>query len=253
MYCEVLRNICLQEQRQALISGWDFTHLGGRCVELPLPWDYAELARSLLAPTMRLLDLDTGGGEFLRTLAHPAQLTSVTEGYAPNVALLQRTQRAEGVDVQEVYDDASLPFADSTFDLVLCRHGRYNAREIFRVLRPGGCFLTQQVGAENDLELRQLLLTDASLPFPEQYLQIALKKFREAGFEIFAAQESFPQIRFLDVGALVWFARVLPWEFPAFSVETCFPALCRAEKILREKGSVAARMHRFLLGARRPA
>ena len=36
---------------------------------------------------MRLLDMDTGGGEFLLSLGHPFERTAATEGYPPNVEL----------------------------------------------------------------------------------------------------------------------------------------------------------------------
>ena len=45
--------------------------------------------RRYLSPESRLLDIDTGGGEFLLSLNHPPENTSATEGYPPNVSLCQ--------------------------------------------------------------------------------------------------------------------------------------------------------------------
>ena len=51
------------------------------------------------------------------------------------------------------------------------------------MLKDDGIFITEQVGAENDRELVELLLGKTELPFPEQYLEIACRKFRDAGFK----------------------------------------------------------------------
>ena len=74
------------EERIAHIHGWDFSHIRDRYTEEEdLPWDYRETIWRYLRPEMRLLDIDTGGGEFLLSLNHPYQHTAATEGYPPNV------------------------------------------------------------------------------------------------------------------------------------------------------------------------
>ena len=131
------------------------------------------------------------------------------------------------------------------------RHGDFNAEEIFRVLKPGGLFITQQVGAENDKGLVDLLCGRTVIPFPEQYLQITSRKFEAAGFTIVESEECFRAIRFYDVGALVWFARIIEWEFPDFSVDGCLHALLRAQQILDESGAIEGSTHRFFLMAQK--
>ena len=32
-------------------------------------------------------------------------------------------------------------------------------------------------------------------------------------------EEAFPKTQFADIGAIVFYAKVIPWEFPDFSVE----------------------------------
>ena len=112
-------------------------------------------------------------------------------------------------------------------------------------------FITQQVGAENDRELVKLLMGDTPLPFPDQYLSVAVRRFADAGFEVFEQQECFRSIRFTDIGALVWFARIIEWEFPGFSVERCLPRLIKAQQQLNETGVIEGRTHRFLLVAQK--
>ena len=240
------------EETAAQIHGWDFSHIHGRYEEGPLPWDYRAMIRRYLHPGMKLLDIDTGGGEFLRSLGHPYGDTAAMEDFPPNVALCREVLTPLGIDFRPGSGKGPLPFEDGRFHMVIDRHGDFSAPEIFRILKPGGLFITQQVGAENDRELVTLLCGEVPLPFPEQYLDITAKKFTEAGFQILEAEECFRPIKFYDVGALVWFARIISWEFPGFSVETHLDALLKAQRILEEQGSIAGRTHRFLLAARKP-
>ncbi len=239
------------EEAIAHIHGWDFSHVDGRYQEEEdLPWDYREKITRYLKPEMRLLDVDTGGGEFLLSLHHPYERTAATEGYPPNVTLCKEILLPLGVDFREGSGE-TLPYPAESFDMVINRHGDFDAGEIHRVLKPGGLFLTQQVGAENDRELAALLCPGTQIPFPDQYLSIAAESFRQAGFEILEEQEAFRPIRFYDVGALVWFARIIQWEFPGFSVEKNLSQLCQAQKILEETGCVSGRIHRFFLAAQK--
>ena len=239
----------LAEEQAAHIHGWDFSHIHGRYQEEDdLPWNYGHLARQLLRPEFKILDIDTGGGEFLFSLGHPYYLTSVTESYPPNVALCRETLVPLGIDFHEADGADPLPFPDRSFDMVLNRHGEYIPQEISRILKPGGIFITQQVGAENDRELVELLLREVpSLPFPKQYLSIAQKELEDSGLKTLEAQEAFRPIRFWDVGALVWFARIIEWEFPGFSVERCKQALFQAQDILERDGVIEGQIHRYLL------
>ena len=253
MNTEELVNRWRAEENIAYIHGWDFSHIAGRYTEQDdLPWDYRQVIGGYLRPEMKILDIDTGGGEFLLSLNHPSENTAAMENYPPNVALCREVLSPQGIDFRPGDGKGAYPYNDGSFHMVIDRHGDFRAEEIFRVLKPGGLFVTQQVGAENDRELVELLCGDTELPFPEQYLNITAEKFEKAGFSILRGEECFHPIRFFDVGALVWFARIIQWEFPGFSVETHLDRLMKAQRILEEKGSVDGRIHRFLLVARKP-
>ena len=236
-----------REEDCAHIHGWDFSHIAGRYTEeTDVPWDYRQVILDHLRDDMRLMDVDTGGGEFLLSLGHPCANTAACEAYPPNAQLCRERLLPLGIDFREGGAD-SLPFEDASLDMIINRHGDWNAAEIRRALKKGGLFITQQVGAENDRELVELLLGQTPLPFPEQYLETARRKFCDAGFTILDAQECWRPIKFYDVGALVWFARIIEWEFPGFSVERCRDRLLRAQELLERNGCIEGRIHRFLL------
>jgi len=240
------------EEKIAHIRGWDFSHIDGRYTEQDdLPWDYRAVIGQYLRPEMKIMDIDTGGGEFLLSLDHPHENTAAMESYPPNVALCKELLLPLGIDFRAGDGKGKLPFEDGSFDMVINRHGDFRAEEIYRVLKPGGLFITQQVGAENDRELVKLLCGETEMLFPEQYLEMTARKFRAVGFAILCGEEHFGPIRFFDVGALVWFARIIQWEFPDFSVDTHLENLMHAQRILEKHGSIDGSIHRFLLVAQK--
>ena len=249
---ESLIRTWLREEEIAHIHGWDFSHIAGRHEEAPLPWSYRDSIRKYLRPDARILDMDTGGGEFLLSLHHPHENAAAIEAYPPNVELCRRTLLPLGIDFREAAADGPLPFADNSFDLVLNRHGSFSPAEICRVLKPGGLFITQQVGADNDRALVEALYDAPPSPsFSDQRLSIIQKQFEDAGFRTLDAQEAFAPIRFFDVGALVWFARIIEWEFPGFSVERNLSRLLALQEKIEEGGVIEGLTHRFLLVARK--
>ena len=94
-----LREIWEKEEAVAHIHGWDFSHIDERYEEEEnLPWDYANIIKKYLKNDMRILDYDTGGGEFLLSLKHPFANTAATEGYRPNVELCKEKLLPLGID-----------------------------------------------------------------------------------------------------------------------------------------------------------
>lgn len=250
---ELLEKQWYLEEEAAHIKGWDFSHIHGRYEEEEdLPWDYEGVIQSYRKDEMKILDLDTGGGEFLLSLGHPYKNLSATEAYPPNVELCKYKLLPLGIDFKEAVATKYLPYPNETFDMVINRHGGFNEKEIYRVLKPNGLFITQQVGAENDRGLVELLYSSLpDLPAPDNYLSITEQKFIDTGFMIMKGQEAFRPIKFYDVGALVWFARIIEWEFPDFSVDKHLKELWKAQEILENKGRIEASIHRYMMVARK--
>ena len=251
MTTEELKAIWKSEEDRAHIKGWDFSHIHGRYEEADAPWDYGEIVRSVLRDDMKLLDYDTGGGEFLLSLGHPYENTAATEGYPPNVKLCGERLTPLGIDLRECNDAEHIPFSDGSFDIIINRHGDFHPPELARLLKPGGLFVTQQVGSENDRELVEAVLPGTEKPFPHLNLREQRAGFIDAGFEILREEEAFGPIRFYDVGALVWFARIIEWEFPGFSVDRCFDRLLKLLETIDRGGCIAGTTHRYLIVAKK--
>ncbi len=248
-----LRKKWESEEKAAHIHGWDFSHIHERYKEEEdLPWDYKKIIDENRIDSMKLLDFDTGGGEFLLSLNHPYGNTAATEGYPPNIKLCRKKLLPLGIDFRECNDAAKVPFADSSFDMIINRHGDFDPDETARLLRTNGMFITEQVGCDNDRDLVEKVLPDVPKPFPDLKLSIQKKKFEDAGLKIVRAEEAFRPICFYDVGAFVWFAHIIEWEFPGFSVDNCFDRLLEMQKEIEKNGVISGTIHRYLIVARKP-
>ncbi len=244
-------------------EGWDFSFLAGRNEVDPEPWDYKARVEGLARDAKSMADLGTGGGEFVASLETRAPLTIATEGWMPNVPVADRRLRPIGVHVVAVEGapdnaqqrftdpDGRLPLRDDSFDLIFDRHEAFRATEVARVLRPGGTFLTQQVGSLNEIELNDVLgggVKPCLSPTLDEYVA----QLEQAGLEVLEAQEAFPAKRYFDVGVVVIFLQAVPWQYEGFDARTHIEALHAIHEIIAEHGAFTARMHRFLLEAKRP-
>ena len=182
---------------EAPFQVWDFSYLEGRWKEEATPWSYRDAVLHRLTSAHSLLDMGTGGGEFLAALAPLPPYTAATEGYPPNIPIARKRLAPLGVDLRVVGDDNRLPFADEQFDLVISRHESYDPREIRRILKEGGIFLTQQVGGEDLMQLSERLRPGTAHPFAHWTAEFAVDQLLAAGFAILFQDEAQPLTHFM--------------------------------------------------------
>jgi SAM-dependent methyltransferase len=236
----------------APFAGWDFSWLADKQVEGQPPWDYPTLARQHMQSARAMLDMDTGGGELLASLAPFPQRTCATESYPPNIALARARLEPLGIELYVPDPDENLPIEDGSFDLVINRHGGYRTAEVHRVLRPGGIFLTQQVGGQNQFRLNELLQEQPSFVYADWTLDRACDQLRQAGLEILHTQEAFPEVRYLNIAAVVYYLRVISWQVEGFAPQNSLAQLYTIHQLIQREGSLLTHYHRFLIEARRP-
>lgn len=242
-------------------SGWDFTHLNGRRLDIHTdhPWDYTATVLAAMRGAESMLDMGTGGGERLAAFATSQPLpprTCATEGYAPNVPVARQRLAPLGVTVYAVDDDHHLPFVDEQFDLIVNRHASYSPREVRRILKSGHQFITQQVGDQTNRHLHELLdyaPKDTFYPGAEQKhawnLAYAVHELQDAGWCIVEQLEDVYPTRYYDVGAIVYYLKAIPWEIPDFSVEKYFDKLLEIDRLIKREGYVDVLFHQFFIVA----
>jgi SAM-dependent methyltransferase len=198
-------------------EGWDFSHLARGLTEDDPPWDFDEECRVWLARSRHVLDMGTGGGERLSGLRGVLPKDTVaSEGWAPNLPVARARLAELSIPVVAYDPDAEppteMPFRDGRFDLVMNRHESFDPHQLIRVLEPGGVFVTQQVAADDCRESEEIF---GSAPrYPDVTLEVVAGQLTGAGFRIEASMAWRGTYRFHDVGTLVGYFNLVPWQVP---------------------------------------
>jgi SAM-dependent methyltransferase len=239
----------LKKEYAYSLEGWDFSHLNGRMEEGVLPWSYREVVKKYMNNAGTLLDMDTGGGEFLASLEDLPATVMATEGYEPNIPVVRAKLEKKGISVVTCRNSGQLPFEDAFFDVIINRHGSYHCKEIRRLLRPRGIFATQQVGSLNAVDLNLSLGHVKSLE--DWCLTGNIREFRREKFRILECRENMGTYRFFDVGAIAWYLRCIPWQIPGFSLEEYGERMELLHEMIEERGFLDFVSHRFYLVAQK--
>lgn len=247
------RGLEIQMNNEVNITGWDFSALtnSGRMLETPVPWDYAAIVKQYIPAAKTMLDMGTGGGEFLKTLAPLPPETYATEGYTPNVKIAEENLTPSNVKVISGYKDSALPFEDNFFDLVINRHEYYEAAEVHRILKPGGSFITQQVKGNCDDTITELFNPGAEIEFKDWSLAKAVDDLKQFPFAIFRKEEASGYTEFTDIEALISYIKVINWLVPDLTLEKHADELTKAGRIINKNGSFKSTLDRFLIIARK--
>lgn len=241
--------------------GWDFSGVADGMDEPEPPWDFDDLSRTALARSggpQRALDMGTGGGEQLIRLVEGLRTDGVrppsleaTEGWPPNVPVAMANLAPYGIPVW-VYDadtDEPMPFADERFSLVLNRHEAYCPAEVRRVLRPGGHFLTQQVGS---LDASETIGWFGKRPPPVWSLDKAAAALHDAGLTVREGEDFVGVYRFGSVTTLLRYFALVPWDLPDdFTVANHLPPLARLHRLAETGTPIELTLHRWYLSAHR--
>jgi SAM-dependent methyltransferase len=200
----------LREALDVPFRGWDFSALGERIVVEPPPWPFEQMVDDAAAWAASMLDMGTGGGEWLCQRQRGVSVVH-DEGAADNAEQAIGTSRGR------------LPFRNATFDLVVNRHEAFVASEVYRVLKPGAVFLTQQ--ASSGMQRLCELLDVEVPPDREFHLSLAVEQLEQAGLRVDQSGTGVATTVFADIGALAWYLTNVPWAIPDFSIDRYRDAL----------------------------
>lgn len=239
---------------------WGAGFLAGRYLPGEVSWSWPAAARPYLASASRLLDMGTGEGSALLSLA-PLPLFAVAyEQWRATVPAAVATLRPAGVhlvvcmgsdeNTAGTHTGPALPFADASFDVVTNRHEAFDPDDVRRLLRPGGTFVTQQVGSDESDSVRALL----GLPpqGPAWNLDVARSQLGSAGFAVEQQAEERVTMRCTDVAAFIGYVRSTPWAVPEFDPVAMRGRLEALHDRCAHGGSIDAVGHRFWVAARAP-
>ena len=239
----------LEEANNLRFYGWDWSVLAGRVLEKSPTWSYLDIVRNRMQFCKTFLDIGTGGGELLSTLRPFPHLALATESYPPNVSIAGSRLIPLGVHVIAVDEALPFPFSSQSFDLIANRHAGYHPPDLYRILRPDGHFITQQVGGSNCIGLNQLIQEHAHFIYSYWTLKYATDELLSCGFVITDQREEYPEVTFTDIGAVVSFLKIISWQIEDFSTEKYFDQLVNIHNMIQENGPLTIHQHRFLIEA----
>lgn len=252
----------------APLEGWRFPFLDERLERDAPSWDWAATGGELLRDARTAMDHGTGGGEVLADVLAAAgrvpALTIATEGYPPNVAVASRRLRPLGVSVVHIHGGTfnshgpgpatrRMPFVDGWLDAFLIRNGAFCPIEVFRMLRPGGRLLFQagMVGPPRPghVELRDQLGSTFDPGWGEWDVRATVLA---AGFQVDDYREQLLCTRYLDIAAVVFSLRMVPWAVGPFSLEQHEGRLRELHEQIERDGPLVTGSTALFLRATRP-
>lgn len=238
---------------RAPIGAWDFSWLDGRAIEERPTWRYFDKVATRAAGVSSLLEIQAGVGSMSGSLPSLPALAVATEGFPPSVVHAAPRLRSRGVHLVVTSQNRSdLPFAADTFELVISRHPvEVGWTEIARVLRPGGTYFAQHVGPNSLRSLSEYLmgpLPDADKRNPH----VEHRAAESAGLVVRSMQLERPRTAFYDIGAVVYFLRLVPWIVPGFTVATHRDSLRVLHHAIESDGAFETRASRTLVEATKP-
>jgi hypothetical protein len=253
----------LRAATAASFRGWDFSWLGDRYRTTPTEWDYRTIAGAAARDAGSLVDMGTGGGEFLATIETLPPQTVATEAHPPNWSIAAARLAARRIPVVAVEPCPTnsqweglgglLPLRTESVQLVINRHDAYSPTEVARILTPGGRFITQQVGSNDAAELVDWF--DRPAPAgPVWNLGYATSQLEAVGLHVTVGAESRLGESFSDIGALAYYLLAVPWQVPGFDITNDRHHLAQLHTTNEETGHpIEVTSHRFWLTATKPA
>jgi SAM-dependent methyltransferase len=244
----------VREGDRASVDAWDFTWLDGRATEDRPSWRYFDRVAERVRDVSSVVELQAGTGSMIGRLPALPAFAVATDGFAPSIATAAPRLRERHVHLAVTSQVVpGLPFAGATFDLVVSRHPvDVWWDEITRVLRPGGVYFAQHVGAHSLRDLAELFVQ----PWPETSRRdptLEARAAQAAGLVVNDLRSERTRVAFHDIGAVVYFLRLVPWIVPDFSVDRYGNELRRLHERIERDGVYETTSSRTLIDAAKPA
>jgi SAM-dependent methyltransferase len=225
-------------------QGWDFA--GMNVLVQPVPWDYHDVALRYLRPSDVVLDVGTGAGEKLRDLA-PSFGHGLGIDPDPDMVRLARQNPAAANLSFRVCTD-QLESVPEAFDVILDRHAPFDLTAIAAHLKPGGYFITQQVGERNMACVKAAL---GQLPSPPPIRRQAIA---DSGLQPLAFMEYDVEYVVRDIESLVFWLNALDPPHADMDGQSALASAAILNRVLAgnvdERGFVTNE-HRYLAIAQR--
>lgn len=185
------------------------------------------------------------GGKFVSDIKELPPITYVVDG-KPNEA--REVLDSQNIKITTLTKEGRLPFKDEKIDLVINELTNYDKFELYRVLKPGGYVILNQLGSDNYKEIIRMFI-----PFKIKgsWDKAACENsLSEIGLDIIDAKENRGYLRFNTLSGLFAFMKSFaPDRVNRYEVYLDFYA--RALKQIKENKFFDLTTHQFMVVARK--
>lgn len=219
---------------------------GQQLMQQSIPsYDPHLIAKEYLQEDEHVAIISVDGGEFISQFEH---LPAITYAVDLNVSKAKEKLADKQIKVTSLTSKGKMPFKDEKIDVVINELCNYDKFEMYRILKPNGYLIVDQVGSDNYKEIINMFL-----PFrvkgrwDKEACQTTLK---DIGFDLINGFEDIGHIRFDSLAALLSFVKsISPDRVEKYEQFLNFyaDALLKIKKI----GFFELTTHRFLVIARK--
>ena len=208
-------------------------------------YDTNRVLAGYLEPEDHLAIMASDGGKFALTLDNLPPIT-----YLVDLNKLAHNYHFEDkVKITSLTADGQMPFKEEKLDVVISAMANYDKYEMWRILKPGGRLIVEQLGTDNYKEIMH-----SFIPFRikgQWDLNSAQETLRQIGFEIEESHEDRGFIRFNSIKALVNFTKgIVPAKVE--TAESFMSFYLNASKSIKEKSYFDLTTYRFIVVAKKP-
>jgi len=164
--------------------GWDFSCV--KKTEEGKGWDFFQEVLKKIRLKDTLLDVGTGGGEKVLMVASRVGFIYGIDHSENMIGTAEKNLKNSGYKNVKflLMDSTKLEFSNETFNVVTDRHCDFVAKEVYRVLKKGGYFFTQQVSEGDQLNTKKAFGRGQAYGIKDGTLKNKyLRELKEAGFK----------------------------------------------------------------------
>lgn len=219
---------------------------GEQLMQQSLPhYDTHTITNQYMQEDKHVAIVSVDGGEFTSQYSYLPPIT-----YAVETNTLQAKTKLEerGVKVTSLTSQGKMPFKDEKIDVIINELSNYDKFEMYRVLKPNGYLIVDQVGSENYKEIINMFI-----PFriKGQWNKDSCQKtLKDIGFDLINGFEDIGHIRFDSLAALLTFIKSISPE-RVEKYEQFINFYADALRKIKNKGFFELTTHRFLVIAQK--
>lgn len=219
---------------------------GEQLMQQSLPsYDTHEITKQYLQDEKHVAIVSVDGGEFT---SQYESLPPITYAVEANTSQAKDKLETRGIKVTSLTQQGKMPFKDEKIDIIINELANYDKFEMYRVLKPNGYFIVDQVGSENYKEIINLFI-----PFRikgQWDKESCQRTLKDIGFDLINGFEDIGHIRFRSLSALVSFIKsISPDKVDKYEQFINFYG--EALKKIKQTGFYELTTHRFLVIAQK--